>query len=286
MHHLSLSSSKHLAPPYNNLDEWVRDYPRQKWRRFLRRLGLASCKEASILGSMLKPLKDKAEGQLGHPVTHALASFPSLTALYAEDVWDAFEYVGLVFQQFISWPVTVPDFAANYASQGYYLCKEYKNKTACEKEKEQLDSQPSGVWSTFNFHLSDTTLMLNLPILASPYSYILFEDSKFEDFSLGLRARDSEGEERYWKAVAIRIEMLLEQRKLQWEYTVMQKVFVTGKGIYEERFVEMVQKICEYKGLDVEFFMNEATTLTATGTAELGKRDLYLNPGKPHPSIA
>jgi hypothetical protein len=283
MYHLSLSSSKHLAPPYNNMNDWFRDYPRQKWRRFLRRLGFPSCKEADILGSMLKPLKEVAEDQLGYPITHALASFPSLQAFYAEDVWDAFEYVGLVFQQFISWPVTLPDFAANYASQGFSLCKEYRNKTACEKEKEELDS--SGQSSTFNFHLSENALMLSVPIIESPYAHLLFSDSRFEDFNLGLRARHMEGEERYWSAVGSRIEVLLEHRRLQWEFYPVYNVFVTGEGVNEERFIEMVKKKCKDKGLDAEFFMDEAT-LTATGTAELAKRDLYLHPGKPHPSVS
>ena len=66
----------------------------------------------------------------------------------------------------------------------------------------------------------------------------------------------------------------------------MQKVFVTGEGVHEERFVEMVKEVCENKGINIQFFMDEATTLTATGTAELAKRDLYLNPGKPHPTVS
>jgi hypothetical protein len=66
----------------------------------------------------------------------------------------------------------------------------------------------------------------------------------------------------------------------------MHKVFVTGEGANEEKFREMVKEICEYKGIDIEFFMDKPTTLTATGTAELAKRDLYLNPGQPHPTVS
>jgi hypothetical protein len=240
----------------------------------LRSLGLPSCKEAGIFGSMIKPLKDMAEERLGHPITHALASFPHLTALYPEDVWDAFEHVGLVFQQFIPWPVEVPDFAANYASQGYFLCKEYKNKTACEKEKLELDGWKSGEFSTFNFHLSETALILSVPIVRSPYSYTLFGDRRFEDFDLGLRARETRGEEDYWNDVEVRIEDVLQACRLQWENWIMHKVFVTGEGVQEERLVEIVRRVCENKGIDVEFFTKEPTTLTATGTAELAKRDL------------
>lgn len=282
---LSLPSSRHLAPPYENLGEWARDYPRQEWRRFLRKLGLPSCREAGVFASMLKPLKLRVEEHLGHPITHALASFPSLTALYAEDVWDAFENVGLVFQQFIPWPVTVPDFAANYASQGYFLCKHYTNRTACKEEQKWLNDARSGEHSTFNFHLSNTALMLNVPAVSSPYSYNLFEDKRFEDFDLGLGSREARGEDFYWEAVGFRIEQSLAISQPQWEDMIMQKVFVTGEGVREQRFTDMVREICQYKGIDVEYFMEAATTLTATGTAELAKRDLYLNPGQPHPTV-
>jgi hypothetical protein len=286
MYRLSLSSSQHLAPPYQDLSEWLRDQPRQKWRSFLRRLGLPSCNEAGIFASMLQPLKEMAEEQLGHPITHGLASFPHLAALYPEDVWDAFEHVGLVFQQFIPWPVVVPDYAANYASQGYFLCKEYKNKSSCEEEQRELNDRNSGEFSTVNFHLSNTSLMLTVPIVRSPYSYQLFDDRRFEDFDMGLRAKATMSEEKYWDAVESRIVYSLEVSRLQWEYWIIQKVFVPGEGVHEKKFVDMVKRVCETKGVNIQFFMNEATTLTATGTAELAKRDLYLNPGKPHPTVS
>jgi hypothetical protein len=56
-------------------------------------------------------------------------------------------------------------------------------------------------------------------------------------------------------------------------------------GVQEERFVEMVKLICGNKGIDVEYFKGEPTTLTTIGTAELAKRDLCLNPGQPHPTV-
>lgn len=115
---------------------------------------------------MLRPLKSAVEARLEHTATHALASFPRLVALYPEDMWDAFEHVGLVFQRFIPWPVAMPDFAANYASQGLYMCSDFRNKTACEAE--QLELALKNRASTFNFHLSKSALMLTVPSLAAP----------------------------------------------------------------------------------------------------------------------
>ncbi|KAF2436239.1 hypothetical protein EJ08DRAFT_232108 [Tothia fuscella] len=203
---------------------------------------------------MLQPLKDMVEMELGYQITHALASFPYLTALYPEDIWDAFEYVGLIFQKYIPWDVAVPDYAANYASQGYFLCKDYKNKTQCLEEQQDLNVPETGEFSTFNFHLSDTALMLNVPIMRSPYDYNMYLDRRFENFDLGMRARSLRGEEGYWTAVAAMIEQSSEVSKLQWDTCIMYKVFVTGEGAKEERFRDMVRMICEPKGLDVEFF--------------------------------
>lgn len=86
---------------------------------------------------MMAPLKEAAEKYLGHPITHALPSSPRLIALYPEDVWDAFEYVGLVFQQFVSrnWDRVAIDVAVNYASQGYFLCKITKTDGAAKKSR-------------------------------------------------------------------------------------------------------------------------------------------------------
>jgi hypothetical protein len=191
----------------------------------------------------------------------------------------------LIFQRFVPWPIVVPDFAASYASKGYFLCKEYKNATECREEQRKLDGWRSGEYSTFNFHLSNTALMLNVPVIRSPYSYNMFDGRRFQDFNLGLRAIESKGAEDYWNAVEFRIEQSLTESKVQWDNWIMHKVFVTGEGVHEERFREMVQKICTYKGIDIEFFMDDDTTLTATGTAELAKRDLYLNPNQPHPTV-
>lgn len=213
--------------------EWLYDYPRQTWRSYLRRFGFPSCSEARILASMMAPLKEAAEKHLGHPITHALPSSPRLIALYPEDVWDAFEYVGLVFQQFVSrnWDRVAIDVAVNYASQGYFLCKNYKDRWGCKEEQAVLDGSKSGAYSTLNLFLMDTVLMFSVPVMISPYQFIMWRAET--DFELGLEAKEGLGEDNYWDTVETRIEELLKLKEDQLDRQPMSKVFVTGIGAKE-----------------------------------------------------
>ena len=84
-------------------------------------------------------------------------------------------------------PVILSDAAASYASQGYYLWQNYKDKEDCEYGQRCLNSQDSGEYLTFDFHLSNASLMMDLPLIRSLYYY---EPSghRFSDFHLGLNA--------------------------------------------------------------------------------------------------
>lgn len=285
MRQVSLSSSQHLAPPYNDLGEVIADQPRQMWRKFRRSIGLPSCDEARIFASMIRPLKDIIESRLNRTITHAQASFPSLIALYDEDVWDAFDYVGLIFQEFILWEKTMPDLSANYASQGLYLCKHYKDPDICRVEQRELDKAETGSFSTFNFHLSEEALYLSIPVIRSPYSFNLFGDCHFEGSHLGLRAKWGSDQDAYWDKVEGVLETVVQNCKSVWQYEALHKVFITGSGAQEATFVDIVKKISSKRGTDVEYIMDEPCTLTATGTAELAKRDRYMFPDRPQPSV-
>jgi len=86
MFRLSLPESQHIAPPYSTVLEYFRDQPRQALRKLLRKLKLPASKDACILGTMVKELRQKAEQILGHPIKTVVASFPMLSALSEEEI--------------------------------------------------------------------------------------------------------------------------------------------------------------------------------------------------------
>jgi hypothetical protein len=99
IYRLSLESSKHLSPPYNNLAEWSQDYPRQVWRSLRKRLGYPTSHDVGILGSYLKQLFEMAKDHVGgEEISRAAASFPFLVGLYQEDINDAMEWDGVKHQ--------------------------------------------------------------------------------------------------------------------------------------------------------------------------------------------
>lgn len=267
------------------MGEVIDDQPRQMWRKFRRSIGLPSCEEARIFASMIRPLKEIIERRLGRTITHAQASFPSLIALYDEDVWDAFDYVGLIFQEFILWEKTMPDLSANYASQGLYLCKHYKDPSICREEQKELDGYEKGEFSTFNFHLSEEALYISVPMIRSPYSFNLFGDCHYEGARFGLRSKLDSNPEDYWIEVESQLELVLQRCRYVWENQELDRVFITGSGAQETAFVDIVKKVSSTKGINIKYVLGEPFTLTATGTAELAKRDRYMFPDRPQPSV-
>lgn len=208
-----------------------------------------------------------------------------MVALYAEDVWDAFEYVGLIFQEFYLWEKIAPDFSVNYASQGRYLCKNYKDPVLCAEERKKLDSYEKGEFSTFNFHLSDEALYLSIPMIRSPYSFNKFSDCHFEDANLGLKAPPDPSETPYWELVESRIADQLERCKFIWDNQEMHDVFITGRGAGLPEFVEMVKRESSDKGIDVKYTVDKDGLIGARGAAEVAKRDRYMYPDRPHPRV-
>lgn len=94
-----------------------------------------------------------------------------------------------------------------------------------------LDGSKSGAYSTLNLFLMDTVLMFSVPVMISPYQFIMWRAET--DFELGLEAKEGLGEDNYWDTVETRIEDLLELKEDQLDRQPMSKVFVTGIGAKE-----------------------------------------------------
>jgi len=62
----------------------------------------------------------------------------NLAALYAEDLQDAFEYVGLRYLTFLVRYDVLYETSSAYAGYGYGLCSDYTNRIACKREQDDM----------------------------------------------------------------------------------------------------------------------------------------------------
>ena len=134
---LSLDSSRHPSPPYDNLGESWDDMPRQYLRKARKAIGLPASSDIGCLAMMFSDLRVAVEEQVG-PITSAGVTTMNLVALYDEDLHDAFEYVSL---EYITFPVgyvghnILYETSAAYAGYGYGLCTDYDTDLeACRNE--------------------------------------------------------------------------------------------------------------------------------------------------------
>jgi hypothetical protein len=270
IYRLSLESSKHLSPPYNNLAEWSQDYPRQVWRSLRRRLGYPASPDVGILGSYLKQLFEIAKDHVeGEGISRAAASFPFLVGLYQEDINDAMEWAGVKHQNIEAYEPS-KDVSSHYAANGFGLCSNYKDPDSCFAE---FPGFPTDY--TVNIQFTRNALIVELPEMHAAHNPILYFAYSLLDFDLGFDQRDNIPN--YWAVVQERMESFFKTRR--WWVGVPSKVFIVGdESANEEKFLAMVQDACYWKKGDLEIFVDDVFFMTAIGTAELAKREWYLHP--------
>ncbi|KAH9220865.1 hypothetical protein DL95DRAFT_478168 [Leptodontidium sp. 2 PMI_412] len=135
---LSLKSSKHLHPPYASLDDYFSDQPRQAARQARKAAGLPSSPEGYEIARLLASLPPAAEAFIGgRKMSGAVATIPLLLALYAEDLKDAFEYVGIFYiPHYPFWFGDIfSETAAVYSGYGFGLCSNYTDIDSCDEER-------------------------------------------------------------------------------------------------------------------------------------------------------
>jgi hypothetical protein len=138
----------------------------------------------------VEQLHQKAEESMGEPISMAAATFPNLIALHEEDVTDAFEWAGLIYQNFL---VYQPSRAVSgqYAANGFGLCSDYEDKESCLEEEEQLPIE-----RTVNIEFTNEALIVEVPVIKAARSPIMWPSESFIDFELGYSRKDNYSN--YW----------------------------------------------------------------------------------------
>ncbi|KAF7166920.1 hypothetical protein CNMCM5623_000457 [Aspergillus felis] len=197
---LSLWSSSHLHPPYVEIPDKFLDLPRETLRSIRKSIGLPASGDVGALAAMIQKLQVQAEDLLGAPLATVpfVLSTPHLPALYAEDIQDAFEYLGLPFPK-TGWRGSwawVRDTGAALAGYGRFLCSDYRDYEACESE---IDQMP--IAEVLSILYTEKGLKILQTGVKSAHVVAGFWDDE-ERWTLGYASRDEEG---YWDRVAVRV---------------------------------------------------------------------------------
>ena len=269
---LSLSSSKHPSPPYNNLGESWDDTPRQYLRKARKAIGLPASTDVGHLATLLSALRAAVEERVG-PITSAGVTTMNLVALYDEDLHDAFEYVGL---EYITFPVgyvghnILYETSATYAGYGYGLCADYKTELeACKQEQYNMT-----VETVMAVLYTDTVLSVSLSVIRSAYALWEPEYRYLADFDLGYNAYvRMENPEEYWSEVWLRLQQILIEFP---GYDRPKKVLLMGNRTDDREFREVLAKaLLEHMEELPEILSEGAVEVPARGVAEMAKREEY-----------
>ena len=272
---LSLESSKHPSPPYNNLGESWDDMSRQYLRKARKAIGLPASSDVGHLATLLSELRAAVEEQVG-PITSAGVTTMNLVALYDEDLHDAFEYVGL---EYITFPVgyvghnILYETSAAYAGYGYGLCTDYKtDPEACTQEQNNMtDEVVMAVLYT------DTVLTVSLSVIRSAYALWEPPYRYHADFNLGYDSNIEMNPEEYWSAVGLRLQQIMIDNP---GYPRPSKVLLMGDrtddGGFKGTLVEALGALMEELP---EILSEGAVGVAARGVAEMAMREGYRRGG-------
>ncbi|KAI9855694.1 MAG: hypothetical protein M1813_009656 [Trichoglossum hirsutum] len=267
MSRLSLDSSRHIAPPYDDPADAIADGPRRTKRDLRKSIGLPATDDVGVLSKLIRDLQLKAKSDLGIHISSAVISVSHLAALYQDDIREAFEYVGIEYVEPknyfrpLFWET-----AAAYAGHGFGLCEHYTDPEACAAEEERMRLE-----SILAVHYSRNALTTSLVVMSAATALWEPDYRHIEDFTLGYDAiSGDESEEKYWNAVRDGLQALMIQHK---HYEHPSKIILTGDMALDETFTRVLKEaMVDVMGKVPPIFSSDPEFVAARGAAELRRR--------------
>ena len=244
----------------------LRDQPRQAKRKARKSAGLPASEDVAVLSTMLASLREATELHLNYSIDSAAATTPHLVALYFEDIFDAFEYLGL---QYLQMPIRYGPLrhtSAAYAGYGFGLCSNYTELAACKAEQ---DAMPNDVVMAVLYTSSAMTVTLSI----AESAYYLWEPPyrHLEDFGLGSDAKhDNPSEVYYWERVRDRLREIMVKNQY---YERPAKVLLMGESVPDAKFQRILKEaLGSVMETMPEIYQVGAEYVAAFGAAEMAKR--------------
>lgn len=270
-----LLTDKNISPPYNSLPDFFRDQPRQAARASRKAAGLPASSDVGELAKLIKALLSEVKTHLGgRQISGAVATIPHLTALYQEDLEDAFEYVGLIYvPQYPYWYGGIfPESGAVYAANGFGLCSKYKNTTSCREQHENPPHQPQHE-NVLSISFTSGMLASTWSVESMGFAFPASDQVIFVDFHLGLENRnDNPNDDYYWEALRDAVVKPALEAENYWKKKTT-KVLPHGDCATDEQFQKVLREVLS-RALEPtpEIFMIDPVYAAARGAAEMAKR--------------
>jgi hypothetical protein len=226
---------------------------------------------------MISALRSSVEAQVGSKVDGGVATVPHLAALYAEDLQDAFEYLGLIYiAEYPYWNGGMfYDSGAAYVGNGFGLCSDYTDPETCHNESHKPPRTPQ-VESVLSISYTKGLLASTWARMGIGFEYPSADIYAVADFGLGLDSRfDYANETSYWAKVrdTIITPVLKANRYIHRE---TKKVILHGDSVLEGRFRDVVEEVAKLVVPNITgIFSLDPTFSAAIGASEMAKR-VYL----------
>ena len=258
-------------PPYFTPQARWSDYCRQLIRRGRKAVGLPASYDVAAIATVIRDLKIAAEKMLGFEITAAAASVPRIPAIYDENLYNSFEYVGLESLQITEATyhetfLTYESMAA-LAGHGLAVCPNITDPNTCPIETLQD-----------NYIVIDYTKESLFAYSTHARSaYYVIKSAAF-DLDLGSDAQHNYPyEEHYWYAVR----QILLRPFLENINNPIKNIILGGEesSINNTGFREILNDVIEEFFLDKpvpEIIARDPEWVQAKGVAELVRRRPYL----------
>lgn len=290
---LSLDSSRHLqypnlptlfphdtltdapSPPYNSLEDYFLDRPRQVAREARKTVGLPATSDVGELAKLILALRSSVETHLGgRKISGAAVTIPLLAALYQEDLEDAFEYAGLIYiPHYPYWYGGLfYEAGAAYIGNGFGLCSNYTDPVGCDRERRNPPHQPMNE-NVLSVSYTRGLLTSTWASEGMWFSYPAPEGPVVADLNLGWDKRDENPNEEYYLA-SVRdaiITPVLEANRYILRET--NKVLLHGECALNEWFQNLLREAVNgVLPKKPEIFALDPVFSSARGAAEMAKR--------------
>ena len=245
---------------------------RQSWRHFRKQLGYPASTEAGIFSHFIDHLRKETEKYLGMNIDSAVVTYPTLVALYREEIYDGLENSDLrtleLMNPFGLLQRPPHEVNAAYGGNGLGLCEHYLNATSCQEE---LASVPYKY--TLAIIYTEMSLSAVLKWLSSPYDYSGTDNIQYDnliDWEAGLGSLPNFTDPAsYWERVG---DLIATIPKKSWVHEIP-RIILLGESAENDQFLRVLNDTLSDALEDFPtIYSINPLFVAARGAAEFGAR--------------
>ncbi|TVY92397.1 hypothetical protein LAWI1_G001852 [Lachnellula willkommii] len=266
MARLSLESSRHIAPPYDDDGQFWADQPRKALREALKATGLPASYEVGVLAHTIKHLRSQLEADFGIVVSEAVFTSSHLVALYRDDLEDVAYDAGIKYvtpkHQFkpILWET-----GSAYAGHGLGLCEHWRDEERCREEEDRWPEI-----TVLAVHYSRNALTTSLASVTGATQVWEPDYRHEENFTLGSDGMNAYPSlDNYWADV--RETLLLTMTTFPF-FPKPEKILVTGDRAHGYFMKMLRETLNDYLGHVPPILSIDPREVSAKGAAEFMRR--------------